>query len=91
MDAAILHALKSGSKPKVKAKPLKEFHAKEQNDGKYHVVTHSGKPNDPTQENTANTLDEVHQALEQHLAPDEGGADSEAVGEGQPAMGGETA
>ena len=90
-DALILNALKKGSKPKVKAKHLKEFHAKEQSDGKYHVVRSSGKPNEPTQENSAADMNEVHQALEDHMGtPNEGEEEAEAMGHGQPGMGGET-
>lgn len=93
-DALILNALKKGTPAKPKVKHLKSFHAKEQSDGKgYHVVRSSGKPNDPAQENTVADMDAVHQALSDHMGeePAEGEQDAQAVGEGQPAMGGETA
>jgi hypothetical protein len=96
MDALVLNALKTGTKKKPKVKPLKEFHAKEQHDGKYIVRRSSGKPNDPDQEHTADDMAAVHQALEDHMggqmAPPDGDADSEApMGAGQPGMGGVTA
>jgi hypothetical protein len=92
-DALIMNALKKGSKPKIKAKPLKEVHVKEQTDGKYHVTRHSGKPSEPAQENTVNSLEEAHQAMDDHLAPAPDDADAEAdaqpMGAGQPGMGGQ--
>ena len=90
-DAMILNAMKRGSRKHPSAKPLKEFRAKEQTDGKYHVTRHSGKPNEPAQEHTAADLDQVHDALEEHL----GGSMSDdevapqQLGEGEPGMGGQ--
>ena len=92
MDKAILSALEKGSKRHAPPKPLKEFHAKEQSDGKYHVMRHSGKPNEPAQEHSAADLDEVHDAMEEHLGgpmTDEELGDHAPLGAGQPGMGGQ--
>ena len=93
-DELVLHALKKGSKGKKAPKHLKEFSAKEQHDGKYHVKRHSGNPAESAQEHTAADMNEVHAALEDHMgAANEGEAQAEApqapMGAGQPGMGGE--
>ena len=84
MDASILHSLAKGSPKKAKApKHLKSFHAKEQHDGKYHVVRHSGNPKEAAMEHTADNMNQVQAALEEHMgAPNEG--EAEAAPQGQP-------
>lgn len=85
-----MHSLMHGSKGKAKPKALKEFHAKEQHDGKYHVTRGNGK-GQPI-EHSAEDLSDVHQALEEHMGtPNEGEAESEApeMGAGEPGMGGQ--
>jgi hypothetical protein len=78
------HSLKGSKAPK-KLKSLKSFSAKEQHDGKYHVERHSGKPGEQPMEHSAENLNAVQQALEDHLGtPNEG----EEVAEAQPGMGG---
>lgn len=86
MDKVIEHALKHGSGGKhAKPKHLKSFHAKEQSDGKYHVVRHSGNPAESANESTAENMNDVHAAMEDHLGtPNEGEAE---LGQGQPAVG----
>lgn len=98
MDKMIEQAMKTGSKKRPAPKHLKEFHAKEQSDGKYHVVRHSGKPTESAHESTAADMNEVHAALEDHMgAPNDGeaeaepamgGGDPSQMGAGQPGMGG---
>jgi hypothetical protein len=77
MDQSMLHSLAKGSSKKAKApKHLKTFHAKEQHDGKYHVVRHSGKPTEQAMEHTADNMSDVHAALEDHMGqPNEGEAE----------------
>ena len=92
MDEMILHAMKQGTKKRSVPKPLKEFHAKEQSDGKYHVVRHSGKPSEPAQESTAENMNQVQQALEEHMGtPNDGEDEVASMGAGQPGMGGTAA
>jgi hypothetical protein len=63
---------------KAPAKHLKSFHVKEQSDGKYHVVKHSGHPAEPPVEHSADSLSDVQAALEDHMgAPNEGEAEAE--------------
>jgi hypothetical protein len=59
-----------------KPKHLKEFHAKEQHGGGYHVRKHSGKPSEPHEELHANDMSDVHAQLEDHMgSPNEGEAE----------------
>ena len=88
------HALtKPKGTGKLKPKALKEFNAKELHDGKYIVKRHSGKPEDKPVEHTAENLNEVQAALEDHMGtPNEGESAAEPrqapMGAGQPGMGG---
>lgn len=71
MHETIAHALKTGSKSKIK--PLKEFHAKEVHSGGYHVTRHSGHPSQPAQEVHTNDFGDVSAMLEDHMgAPNDG-------------------
>jgi hypothetical protein len=87
MDKMLEHAMSRGSKKEPKPRHLKEFHAKEQSDGKYHVRMDSGKPNDSAKEESKADMSQVAAALEDHMGqPNEGEAQAEAAAP-QPGMG----
>ena len=99
MHRMVEHALMKGSPKSAKPKHLKEFHAKELHDGKYHVQRHSGHPSEKPVEHTAENMNEVHQAMEEHMGqPNDGeeasespqfeAGEQEGMGKGQPGMGG---
>lgn len=85
MDETVLHGLRRGSLHH-RPRHLREFRVKEQHDGSYHVERHSGKMNEAPIEHTAADLDSAKEALEQHMADPNEGAE---MGQGQPGMGGQ--
>ena len=56
-----------GHKPRAK-KALKEMHIREMHDGSYHVMRHHGDR--PVKEGSAADLDQVHDAIEEHMGGD---------------------
>jgi hypothetical protein len=93
IDKAMLEKLSKGSgKKSKKPKHLKEFRAKEQHDGSYHVTRHSGKPDEQPMEHSAANMNEVQQALQEHMGQGEPGMGADeaapALGVGQPGVGG---
>src|SRR5580658_2325434 len=75
------HALAHKTPKKATPKPMKEFHAKEVHDGTFHITKHSGKPGEEPKEGSATDMDQVHDALEEHMGqPNEGEAAADAQG-----------
>ena len=72
------HALSHEHK-KSKMKALKEMHVKELHDGSYHMKKMSGKPGEEPEEGSAKDLDEVHDAMEEHM-----GEKNQGEGEEEP-------
>lgn len=67
------HALSHERKKSEKKKHLKEMHVKELHDGTYHIMKHHGHPEMQPTEGSAQDLDQVHDALEEHMGdPNEG-------------------
>jgi hypothetical protein len=65
------HALSHERKKSEKKKALKEMHVKELHDGTYHIMKHHGHPEQPPTEGSAQDLDQVHDAMEEHLGADQ--------------------
>lgn len=85
---AVAEGLKSHApKAPKKVKHLKTFHAKEQHDGGYHVVRHSGNPKDGAMEHHAADLEAVHEALADHMGSPEESEGASGGGNQEPAGG----